>query len=127
MARERGEEVELGAGRLHLDAAHEEPALQQVEHDVAALEAARLDRGARRALQMPDRNPDPREQLGHRERLLDVVVSSEIERLDLRLVLAPGREHDDRHVEQERAKAADRLPAVDPGQTQIEQHDVRGL
>ena len=73
------------------------------------------------------RDADAREQLGHRERLLDVVVRTEVERLDLDLVLVPGREHDDRRLAQERAQPADRLAAVDAGQAEVEQDHVGRL
>ena len=72
---------------------------------------------------MAQRRAHPRHQLADVERLVDVVVGAEIERLDLLGFALARRQHDDRHIGPF-ARAADHVLAVAVGQAEIEQHDV---
>ena len=65
----------------------------------------------------------PREQLGHRERLRDVVVRAFLERADLPPLGTVGGEHDDGAAIPPPEVLA-HLDAVDVGQAKVEQHDV---
>ena len=67
-----------------------------------------------------------RQQLFHAERLGDVVVGAEIERLHLAGLVAAARQHDDRHAFVAAADHAQQIMAVDVGQAEIED-DQRGI
>ena len=66
---------------------------------------------------------DPRDQLARRERLGDVVVGAELEPDHLVDLAVLGGQHDDRDVGALPDRAA-HLGARDPGQHQVEQHQV---
>jgi hypothetical protein len=99
--------------------------LGQVELHDAALDAGRLCARVG-GVGVAQRDTHAGQQLAHRERLGDVVVGAEVERLDLDGVLALRREHDDRQRGVERAHAPDDLEAVDSGQSEVEQHEIEG-
>ena len=69
---------------------------------------------------------DPGHQLEVVERLGDVVVGAELQALDLVHRVVAGGQHHDRDVG-ERPDLADHLEAVDVGQADVQQHDVRVL
>ena len=75
---------------------------------------------------MAQGDPHAGQQLADGERLGDVVVGAEVERLDLHRVLALRGQHDDRQRREEHAHAPDHLEAVDAGQAEVEQHEVEG-
>ena len=67
---------------------------------------------------------DPGDQLGHAERLHEVVVGAELEPHDAVGLEPAGGEHDDRHPRRRADRPAD-VAAVDVGQHEVEQDDVR--
>ena len=71
----------------------------------------------------PQRRPQPREELVHRERLGHVVVGARVEGGDLDRLRVARRQHDDRHgaPAPERGRDAD---AVHVGETEVEDDDV---
>ena len=78
---------------------------------------------ALRCMRCRKRRAHPRQQFADVERLVDVVVGAEIERLDLFGLALARRQHDDRHVGPF-ARAPDHVLAVAVRQAEIEQHDV---
>ena len=72
---------------------------------------------------MSQRGPEPRGQFADAERLLDIIVGAEIERLDLlRLAIARG-EHDHRR-RRELADVAQNVLAVPIGQAEVENDEI---
>ena len=87
-----------------------------------------LDRLAAPLLLRPDAaargGADPRHELAHRERLHEVVVGADLERVHA-VVLGPARGDDhDRRADPLRARRLDQLPPVELGQHQVEHADV---
>ena len=121
--RERVEQLELGrrqAGalpvdeRLHL--ARVDPQLLDLDRLAAPL-LGRPHAAARR-------RDDPGDELAHRERLDQVVVGADLERVHA-VVLGPARgDDDDRRADPLRPRRLDQLPAVELGQHQVEHADV---
>ena len=121
--RERVDEPELGRRQVGarpvdvgLDVARVEPQLL----DVDLLAAARL----LRARAAPGGRCDARGQLLHRERLDEVVVGAELERVDPVVLGAARADDDDRRADPLAARLLDHAPAVDAGQHQVEDADV---
>ena len=97
------------------DAAHE------IDREIADPE----DRPLAMHLQlMAQRRPHAREQLVHAERLGDVIVGAEIERLDLAGLVAAARQDDDRDALVARSDRPQQLEPVDIGQAEIENDEV---
>ena len=119
---EIGEQPELGRGQADLVAAEAGPMLVEIDDEVAVLEPARSIRVRRRS--SSERGLDPRRELGKAQRLGDVVVRAELEPADLVRLRAPGRDHQDRDAA-ELADPLDDLPAVEPRQRDVEDHEVR--
>ena len=79
------------------------------------------------SLRAAEQGPDARHQLARAERLGDVVVGPQLEADDAVRLLGAGREHDDGQragLGGAAQRAAD-LEAVDAGQHEIEDHQVR--
>ena len=72
---------------------------------------------------MTQRHPDPGQQLGHAERLGQVVVGPGIESVHLVVLAAPGGQDDDRHL-RPLAHPGDDLHAVHVGKTEIEDDEI---
>ena len=70
---------------------------------------------------------DPAHQLAQAERLGQVVVGAELEADDLVDLVVARRQDQDRHLGAGGADAAQHLEAVDAGQADVEDHEVRGL
>ena len=70
------------------------------------------------------RHPEPGLELGHAERLRDEVVGPAVESLHLAVLVPVGGEDHDRHVRELPDAAAD-LEAVEVGQAQVEDDEVR--
>ena len=118
---QQGQQVELLAGQVDLVAVDGDPAGAEVD-----LHRHRPDgrSGAvAAALGAAGHGPDAGDQLPEAERLDEVVVGAELEAEDPVDLVAPGRDHDDRHVGVG-AQAAAHLVAVDVGQPEVEQHHV---
>ena len=69
------------------------------------------------------RGPEPRRQFADAERLLDIIVGAEIERLDL-LRLAVARGQDDHRRRRELADVAQHVLAVAVGQAEVEDDEI---
>ena len=122
--RERGEEVELERGEVHLGAVDGDPAGGAV--DLERADAA--GRGRRRgelggALDPAEQGVGARDDLAHPERLGDVVVGADAEpHEDVGLVVAGGEhEHRDRA---DGLDAAAHLEPVEAGQHDVEDDEV---
>ena len=109
----------LDAVDVGLHVARVEPEL--LDHDLLA--AA----GVLRARAAPCGGTDARRELLHRERLDEVVVGADLERVDPVVLGAARRHDDDRSPDPLAACLLDHLPAVEPGQHQIEHADVGPL
>ena len=104
MPHEEHEQLELEVGQLDLFAGARDHAAAEIDRDVVEAELAARDDDRRRRrhdragrLDAPQDGIDPREQLGERERLGDVVIRAEPQRGDLvELAVARGQ-HDHRH------------------------------
>ena len=72
----------------------------------------------------PQRGPQPGEELVHAEGLRHVVVRAGVERRHLVPLALPYREDDDRDLRPP-AQTLDHLDPVDPGQSQVEDDEVR--
>jgi hypothetical protein len=94
----------------------------QVDLDVAERHAGGAV-GVAQALLPAPVGAHPRQQLGHAERLLDVVVGAGVERAHLVALFGTGREHQHRHV-RSCAQAHDELDAVAVGQAEIDDHQI---
>ena len=73
---------------------------------------------------MPERRAHAREQLLHAERLGDVIVGAEIERLHLGGFVAAARQHHDRKVLSSRTDLAQQLESLHIGKAEIENDEV---
>ncbi len=87
-----------------------------------------LNRLAAHRLQRP-RAPsrlslDPGHELLHRERLDEVVVGADLERVHAIVLRAARRDDDDRRADALAANGLDEVPAVEPGQHEVEDADV---
>ena len=121
--RERVEEPELGRRQLgagavdvRLDVARVEPELL----DLDLVAAARFLRARAAA----GRRSDTRRKLLHRERLHQVVVGAELERVDPVVLGAARADDDDRRADPLAARLLDHAPAVDAREHQVEHADV---
>src|SRR5688572_13930811 len=88
------EQLELGRAEMKLATAAAHPARLAVELDVARGE----EMGDMRRLRPPQQGAHPGEELRHRKRLRDVVVSTGRESSDAIALLAARRQHDDRQA-----------------------------
>ena len=122
----RGQEVEqvelLGGQVDRLAVALDGPAARVDPQLAEAHHVAGQRRGG--GLGPPQHGLDARDQLAGAERLGQVVVGAEPEPEDLVALLALGRQHDDRDAALGAKLAAD-FQAVDLGQHQVEDHQVR--
>ena len=124
--RERVEQAELGRRqpgalavdeRLHL--ARVDPQLLDLDRLAAAL--------GRRLHAAAGGGADARHELAHRERLYEVVVGADLERVHAVVLGAAGGDDDDRRADALGARRLDQLPAVELGEHQVEHADVRVL
>ena len=79
------------------------------------------------AVGAPEERLDAAHQLAQAERLRQVVVGAELEADDLVDLVVARREHEDRRLRAGRTHAAEHLEAVDAGQADVEDDEVRGL
>ena len=121
--RELVEEPELGRRQLGADAVDEGLHLARVDPELLD-----LDRLAARRLLAADRaagrGADARDELLHRERLDEVVVGADLERVDAVVLGAARGDDDDRRADPLVAGGLDELPAVNAREHQIEHADV---
>ena len=119
VAHQRAQEVELDGREMDLlaVAAHD----PRVEVDVQAVD---LDRGLPgRVAHAPQRGAEARHELARAEGLGHVVVGAGLERLDLRVLLAHGAEHEDRH-RGPLAQAPGELDAAAVGEHEVDDRGV---
>ena len=100
--------------RLHL--ARVDPELLDLDRLAAPL-LGRADASARR-------RADARDELAHRERLDQVVVGADLERVHAVVLGAARRDDDDRRADPLGPRGLDQLPAVELGKHQVEHADV---
>ena len=84
-------------------------------------------RGILRARAAAGGGADPRGELLHRERLHEVVVGADLERVHTVVLGAARRDDDDRRADSLATRLLDHLPAVEPGEHQVEHADVGPL
>ena len=101
---ERREQLVLGRREVDFLLADEDLALARSTRSSPSVNTGSC-RARRRLGDVPKRDADPGEQLADAERLGQVVVGAGVERLDLVLVLAARRDHDDRRCASTRADA----------------------
>ncbi len=120
--RELDEQPELGARQRDRAAPQRDDAVVEPDREVAGLHPSRV--GVRSGLDPAQEGPDAgRELLGH-EGLGDVVVGPGLEARDDVVAVGAGGDHDDRHPAVVPDPAAHR-EAVEAGQVEVEEHDVR--
>ena len=102
------------------DPAHQHAPPRDVELELADAVHGRVFARARAVAQQ---RAHAREQLGHVERLHDVVAAAEVERGDLLGGRGAARDHDDRNATPE-PDLGDQLAAIAIGQTEVEDHEV---
>src|SRR5215210_4179068 len=95
LLREQHEELELGRGEPLVVAVDRNLVANRIELESADTQHRRRARAIE--LASPDDRADAHDQLGHRERLRDVVVGPDLEAEDAVQLGALRREHDDRH------------------------------
>ena len=128
VARVADEVVEqLVLGRRQIEALAAEPRLllREVDLEIARLERWRATR-RRGHLETPQHGLHAGHQLKVVERLGHVIVGPELKALDLVHRVVAGGQHQHRDV-RERPDLAEDLEAVDAGEPDVEQHDVRVL
>src|SRR3989449_7792137 len=121
--RQAGEKAKFQRREMDLHAVAPDDVLFQVRRDLAQLEYRLAGAGAGGVAQ---RRAHAREQLADAEGLGDIVVRAGVERLDLRALLRARREHQDRH-RRPGANAPDHVHAVDVGQAEVDDRQVRLL
>ena len=94
---------------------------QLLDHDLLAAPRVLSARPAARGC------ADARDELLHRERLHEVVVGADLERVDAVVLGAARGDDDDRRADSLAPRLLDHLPAVEAGQHQVEHADVRPL
>ena len=121
--RERVEQLELGRRQAGADAVDVRLHLARVDPqllDLDRLAAALLGRPHAAA----GGRADAGDELAHRERLHEVVVGADLERMHAVVLGAARRDDDDRRADPLGARRLDQLPAVELRQHQVEHADV---
>ena len=116
-----GEERELPGRELDAAAVDVRLAGQEVERHRPDRERRGRPAVLRRT---PGAGPDPRQKLGERERLPEVVGGAEVEPAHAIGDIAAGRQHDDRQVGVGSADRAQHLETVHARQHHVEDHEV---
>ena len=119
---ERVEENELEGGQLHRGPADGDLAARRVDDEVGHVDHAFSVRPWSGALS-PQERLNPRHELARGERLGEVVVAANLEAHDPVDLLGPCREEDDKRIG-EGPDAEEDLEPVEPGQHDVEDHDV---
>ena len=120
MLGQKRDDVVFGLGQLDLFLPHEDLAALVVDGEVLCTEGAR---GVGAVAVGAQRRPHPRQQLAGAEGLGDVVVGTEVQRLDLVRLGGAGRQHDD-GGQVLLAHIPDQLHAIPVRQTEVEDDQV---
>src|SRR4051794_10729447 len=119
---------DLELGRREADpslAALDAPPLE-VDHEVLVADHPAATRVGKLPVRPAQECLDPAHQLAQAERLRQVVVRAELEPDDLVDLVVAGGQDEDRHLRAGRTHAAEDLEAVDAGQSDVEDDEVRG-
>jgi hypothetical protein len=117
------QQVELAPGQLERLAGERGDPGGRIDVHVADRDRGGRGRRAGRGRGPAQHGADARDQLGHAERLHQVVVGAELESDHTVGLLAAGGQHDDRHLRGRADYPAD-VAAVGVRQAQVEQDDV---
>jgi hypothetical protein len=120
------QQAELGARQLGVPAVEKCLVQRRVDHQARHLNPLVDGRGARH-VRPPDGRVHPRHELVHSERLGQVVVAADPERVDLVLLRGSRADHDHRDLDVVRPERLDHPPAVHARQHQIDHRDIRSL
>ena len=124
--RERVEKPELGRRQLGALAVDEGLHRARVDPELLDHELARRGHPGRPHA-APRRGLHARDQLLHRERLDEVVVGPDLERVHAVVLGAAGADDEDRRADALAARLLDQRPAVEAGKHQVEHEHVRPL
>src|SRR5580698_5811155 len=116
------QDVELLAGEMNLLAAPGDVTLDRVETNLADLN--RRVFGANGRLDAADGRAHTRNQFARAERLGDVIVGAQVERLYLFFFLVAHCQHENRQARRGGANAAQRLHAADARHVHVEKHRI---
>src|SRR5579859_2384523 len=116
------EELVSNRHKVHFGVFYEYLTLRQIDFQIADAEHGLLFFGTQ-VSRMPQGDPQAREQLLDAEGFGQIVVGAGIERVDLVLLAAARREHDDGNAAPA-ADSAHHFDAVDIGKAKVEQNDV---
>src|SRR5882762_6969547 len=123
MARELGEQIELGRSEVDVLAGAPDASRRQVDREIVRVDRSRPRWARRRAAQHA---LDPRDELARGERLREVIVRTETESFDLVLFETARGQDDDRQICLLAHLLEDREP-VPLGKGEIEHHKVGPL
>src|SRR5262245_15219384 len=121
---ERVEQLELSRREPDRDTVHIGLNVAGVDQQLLEVESIATCR-RRPGDSAPGGNTDTCDELGHGERLDEIVVGAELERPDTILLSAARADDDDRRTDPLAPNRLDDLPAVDAGQHEIEHTDIR--
>ena len=120
---EAGEQRELLRPQGDLDPSHPATEVSRHQPQVAEADLRRRLRPDGFRPGTPDQRLDPHDELVHGEGLGEVVVDTCGKAAELDLLLAPGRQHEDRQVGPRRPELLGDLDAVEVGQHDVEQDE----
>ena len=123
LERQRVEEPELGRRQVDALAVHVGLDVERVDQELLDLDrlAALLGLGAHAP---PGRRAHARDELLHGERLDEVVVGPDLERMDAVVLGAAGADDHDRRPDSLLAGGLEQPPAVEPREHEVEHADV---
>src|SRR5262245_44618258 len=125
--REVTQDLELRGGQADPAlAALDAPALQ-VDHEVAVADDPAAGGVGEVAVGPTEECLDPAHQLAEAVRLRQVVVGAQLEADHLVDLVVAGGQDEDRRLRAGGTEPAEHLEAVDPGQPDVENHEIRGL
>ena len=124
LARERGEQRELGRGQVHGPPGHLGPHAWHVQRKVAGHDA--IPGRGDRPFRAPEHGADARHELAGRERLGEVVVRPELQAQQLVEFVVAGSDHHDRDRGRRRvgAQVAGDVEPIESGQAEVQDDEV---
>ena len=124
LERERVQEPELGRRQVRALAVHVRLHLARVDPQLLDLDRLAARRRRLRLRASAAGRLDAGDELLHRERLDEVVVGADLERVHAVVLRAARADDDDRRPDPFGASRLDELPAVEPGQHEVEHAHV---